>query len=614
MKKISGLFLVVIFSICSVLVFTSCQNSVNDTYYLEKTNGTLDNSSWISLKDNIWTDDAGETGEYKINGKSIILYQDSEELFTGTIENGVLTIDASSVGTLVYRKEAAKQDDENIGNDEVDEAASVKTITGGTVEGLNVNLEVSQTVINVDLSGMITVSSGSSWQLYADITGQKIIPTKYAANLKNGDNTYYIVVNSSDGKVNRTYTLNIYKIHYVTITYMSAGKVYDTQQILTHTTLDEGPAIIRSGYTFGGWECSGHYVTQSKTFTANWINNTYTLTLNANGGSVSQNSKTVTFGSIYSLSIPSRMGYTFIGWKSDGIMITGADGDCMGVWSIAGNRTAYAQWSQWSPYARVGDYVWFGEYPQTIKEDSVIVGSTADNDGYFLGSDGARYAKVIASPNESDYTFSNDATVTSGTTYYFKVKPIKWRILEESDGTAFILAELILDNHRYNESYNGKQNGVYANNYKESEIRAWLNDQFYNTAFNTLQQAIILTTNVDNSLVSTGDTNNPFVCANTNDKVFLLSYAEATNTSYGFSSSAYSAYAHIFRERKTSDYSRSKGVWTSTTTGNGWWWLRSPNGGNMYNDTLNVSYNGNILGRNVCSTYYGVVPALKIQL
>jgi hypothetical protein len=44
-----------------------------------------------------------------------------------------------------------------------------------------------------------------------------------------------------------------------------------------------------------------------------------------------------------------------------------------------------------------------------------------------------------------------------------------------------------------------------------------------------LQKEIIRITNVDNSLDSTGYTYNPFVCENTNDKVYLLSYKEANN-------------------------------------------------------------------------------------
>lgn len=153
----------------------------------------------------------------------------------------------------------------------------------------------------------------------------------------------------------------------------------------------------------------------------------------------------------------------------------------------------------------------FGEYPQTIKANEVTVGTSADTRGYYLGSDGYYYAKVTATPYSSGYTFSTSATVSSGTVYYFKVEPIKWRILTESGGTALILCESIIANKRYAAS---------SNNYMNSEIRAWLNGEFYNKAFTALQQELIQITNVDNSVYSTGYSSNSYACANTNDKIF----------------------------------------------------------------------------------------------
>ena len=43
-----------------------------------------------------------------------------------------------------------------------------------------------------------------------------------------------------------------------------------------------------------------------------------------------------------------------------------------------------------------GEYLLFGEYPQTLKKDEVIVTETVDDRGYYLGDDGAYYAKVVA--------------------------------------------------------------------------------------------------------------------------------------------------------------------------------------------------------------------------
>ena len=99
----------------------------------------------------------------------------------------------------------------SMGSEEIDDGAKVISITGGKVEGMVVSLEVAPEIEEVELSGMLKVSKNSSWQLYADKKGQILIPTKYASDLEAGTNLYYIVVNSADNKVSRTYTLNIFR-------------------------------------------------------------------------------------------------------------------------------------------------------------------------------------------------------------------------------------------------------------------------------------------------------------------------------------------------------------------------------------------------------------------
>ena len=69
-------------------------------------------------------------------------------------------------------------------------------------------------------------------------------------------------------------------------------------------------------------------------------------------------------------------------------------------------------------YTRDGEYVYFGEYPQTVKADDVTVAKQKDSRGYYLGSDGAYYyAKVVAVPDSLGYTFSNGTTITNDETY-----------------------------------------------------------------------------------------------------------------------------------------------------------------------------------------------------
>lgn len=263
-------------------------------------------------------------------------------------------------------------------------------------------------------------------------------------------------------------------------------------------------------------------------------------------------------------------------------------------------------------YRRAGDYIYFGEYPQTIKANNIAVGNTSDSDGYYLGSDGYRYAKMEASPFNAvvqTIHFSNDSVVSSGRTYYFKVEPIRWRILEENDGTAFIICDNIIANKAYQSNYDSKKvigggyqyyikvNGVvsntYANNYRSSEIYSWLNNEFAQKTFNSLQQELIQNT--------------------TNGKLFLLSYTEVTNSDYGFDDNQ-------SRKMKASDYAKATGVNVDKYNGNSDWWLRSSNIGNFNGLNVDVVDDiGRVDDRNANSTstdrsWYGVVPALKVSL
>lgn len=52
----------------------------------------------------------------------------------------------------------------------------------------------------------------------------------------------------------------------------------------------------------------------------------------------------------------------------------------------------------------------FGEYPQALKENDVEITTTVDSRGYYLGSDGAYYAKVTATPAGTGYKFDWDGT------------------------------------------------------------------------------------------------------------------------------------------------------------------------------------------------------------
>lgn len=263
--------------------------------------------------------------------------------------------------------------------------------------------------------------------------------------------------------------------------------------------------------------------------------------------------------------------------------------------------------------------IYFGEYPQTKVVDNGIVatlsqmsgarpakanaGSWTDYGYYNEGSldeymwymdleyQGERYRGVYFTsyrpegtndPCNADSSDQDDHNYFVDTLYWFKWEPIEWRVLEKSGGEAFIMSNVILDMLQFYHESTGTRtlNGetVYVNNYKESDIRAWLNDDFLSQAFDKYEQKLIKTSVVDNSAAtSDNESSIKFDCANTEDKVFLLSYQDMLNSQYGFPTSKKSNSARQF---KATDYAQAQGgsvpVGSGIYDGYGWVWMRSP--------------------------------------
>lgn len=268
-----------------------------------------------------------------------------------------------------------------------------------------------------------------------------------------------------------------------------------------------------------------------------------------------------------------------------------------------------------------GKTVTYGIYPQTNVNNSSLVSAlnafaTPESNGWYLYK-GNYYAKVSAIPNDPNYYFDNGTRIVSGTTYWFKCEPITWNVLSNDNGEYYVLSKVLLDAHRY---YHFTSNGtiegqtIYLNNYKYSNIRTWLNDDFYNSAF-ALNSGHILTTTVDNSAETTNNLNNPYACENTQDKVFLPSYQDYINNSYGFSTSADSTDTRCCR---TTDWARARGAWyawysaDSSYYYNGSYWTRSPYSGDSRSMKC-VYANGDLGGYSgVVGGEHTVRPAITI--
>ncbi len=257
--------------------------------------------------------------------------------------------------------------------------------------------------------------------------------------------------------------------------------------------------------------------------------------------------------------------------------------------------------------------VTYGLYPQTHVSDADTITvlnalTSAENNGWYLYND-EYYAKKTTDPIDSEseyssgYTFDDDTKIKSGTSYWFKCDPIEWKILTSSDGTYSLVSTVLLDAHRYDDS---------SSNYKYSEIREWLNDDFLKTAFN-LDSSLIQTTIVDNSASTTGNSSNPYACADTEDKVYLLSVEDYVNADYGFLTSEDST---TTRTCKPTDYALANSCYKNN--GNGLYWTRSPlsyhRHSNYCYDAVIVHDEGNLDAYCVNRIWCGVRPALTISI
>ena len=185
-------------------------------------------------------------------------------------------------------------------------------------------------------------------------------------------------------------------------------------------------------------------------------------------------------------------------------------------------------------------------------------------------------------------------------------EPIKWRVLSVHGNDAFLLADQNLDAKPYN---NAHTNVTWAT----CTLRARLNGTFLNTAFTSAEQAAIKNTIVVNEDHPCCGTEGG---ENTNDKVYLLSIAEASNTAYGFNGEFHAS--SETREAKNTAYAEECGAWMSPSTeyeGNGDWWLRSPGNSSavassVVFDGLGVDSNGVDVG----DVHVAVRPALHLNL
>ncbi len=130
----------------------------------------------------------------------------------------------------------------------------------------------------------------------------------------------------------------------------------ESKEVTFGTSYGNLPVPTRDGYSFEGWYEDEAFtksvtnittvsVADNHTLYAKWQAKTYTVTFAGNGGTLTETTKTVVFGSPYGeLPLCSRDGSDFLGWYSDSECTKTVDENT--IVNVAGNHTLYAGWNE----------------------------------------------------------------------------------------------------------------------------------------------------------------------------------------------------------------------------------------------------------------------------
>lgn len=288
-----------------------------------------------------------------------------------------------------------------------------------------------------------------------------------------------------------------------------------------------------------------------------------------------------------------------------------------------------------------GSYLLMGTYPQTIKSADVTIDTTLNgSNGWNVGSDGNLYKGISANPYTSEfssptYHFSDKTIIVKNQTYYFKLEPMRWRIINnpKTGGWAMLMADKAIDTNIYD--LQGEPG------YENSYLREFFLTNFYGMHFSTTVKDLMVTKPIYNDLGSTKEDgiyypygfdkvwdNNPYVGKALNDKIYAYSASELTNNNLGFSTKFTTKDAK--RRVKPTDYALARGAAARSSgeyKGYVSWWTRSPypvTNDSSYPSVMVVDADGSLADESTysysfgltkpTSNGYGIVPSIRLDI
>lgn len=248
----------------------------------------------------------------------------------------------------------------------------------------------------------------------------------------------------------------------------------------------------------------------------------YTVTFNTRGGPTIQSQQVLHGAKVQLPQAPEKADYSFWNWYTDQNCDYVFDSDS----EIKSDYILYAFWLDNSITYKLhenverlprgggtvadGEYVLFGDYPQSLIDDTITVDET----------------KIMKMGNKTVYSGSDGNLYYSFNGYYFKVEPIKWRVISRDENNMVVLlAENILDVCNYGNPI-----------FNESSICSFLNNEFKTFAFTTSAEKHINNTVIKNDIEIESypefiEEMNKDLRTGTENKIYLLNLSEFDNLS-----------------------------------------------------------------------------------
>ncbi|MCR5307943.1 MAG: DUF6273 domain-containing protein, partial [bacterium] len=267
------------------------------------------------------------------------------------------------------------------------------------------------------------------------------------------------------------------------------------------------------------------------------------------------------------------------------------------------------------PYEVSGNKAYFGFYPQTLVTDESLkstlnssaklpqtntnwisynyyednsksdymwyidIDTNGDSRSDYRGVYFTKYRpKKVTNQATPGNSYVDDYDYVLDEVYWFKYEKVEWTILKNDSESMLMLADLVLDSRDFYPehtntpfSHNGAEG--YVNTYKLSEVRKWLNNEFYNTIFNDTEQKIIeLSDFTTREYTQSGSSKS----STSKDYVYLLSDSELNE----YIPTATSRLTH------TTDYAKVQGVEENV------WCLRTPSSGSpsLSSTAISIQY------------------------